>query len=1061
VSPADELPVGTVTFLFTDIEGSTQLLKQLGGDRYGEALTDHQRILRESFAEHGGHEIDTQGDSFFVAFRRAKDAVSCAIACQRGLGEHSWPEGTELRVRMGIHTGEPAMGGQRYVGLGVNRGARIAAAGHGGQVLLSQTTRELLRDDPVADVSLRDLGEHQLKDMDEPERIYQLGAPGLQDDFPELKTAAPTPFEGREGELAEAAAEEMARSWRRPGRRALLIATFGAAIVGAMLGVLLMQGGDSNASASVGANAVGVIDPDEGNVVDEVPVGVAPGGIAAGADAVWVTNTGGNTVSRIDPETNDVRQTIQVGGGPSGVAVGDGAVWVANSLDGSVTRIDLETSLPSQTIPVGNGPSGVAFGNGAVWVTNSTDGTVTRIDPASGRPGKTFPAIVGASALTIAFDRLWIVSPPSGSVAVLDARSGGLVKQIAVGGDPSAVAAGTDAIWVANRSDGTISKLDPETLTVGDVVRVGKSPAGVAAGPDAVWVANAGDGSISRFDPSNTADVESTPLENPPRGVVLAPQGLYVAVGSRGTEHRGGTLEVLTGVLDSVDPALAYSFESWAVLTMTNDGLVGFRKVGGAQGAQLVPDLATELPAPTDSGKTYTFQVRPGIRYSNGKLVQPGDFRRALERVFELESPGAPYYGGIVGADLCARGEACDLSRGVVTNRAARTVTIHLSAPDGDLLTKLAMPWAYAVPVSTPAKRASANSPVPATGPYRIAGYREKTETYRLVRNDGFREWSADAQPDGFPDVVSVSGRFGFLNSDRIRAVSRGTGDIAYGAGPPIPAEELEQLAARYPSRLHLNTAFSTHLFFLNTRVKPFADVRVRRAVGYAFDSEAYVKQAGGVLAPTCQLLPPSFPGYRPLCPYEAAGVGRLGRARALVRAAGASGTRVTIWVPAPQAALGRYLASILELLDFRASVRAIPLDPATGVRAYFDAVGDSRTGAQIGFGGWTADYPSASSFIPPILSCAAFVPNSPQNQNLSQFCDAAIDAKMKRAASLQAQDPPAATLLWQEVERDLLAQAPIVPTANRRNADFTAARVGNYQYNPQWGVLLSQLWVQ
>ena len=132
-----ELPIGTVTFLFTDIEGSTQLVKQLR-DRYGEALGDHQRILRETFAEHDGHEIDTQGDSFFVAFRRAKDAVAAAIACQRRLAAHPWPN-APIRVRMGIHTGEPAMGGERYVGIGVHRAARICAAGHGGQVLLSQS----------------------------------------------------------------------------------------------------------------------------------------------------------------------------------------------------------------------------------------------------------------------------------------------------------------------------------------------------------------------------------------------------------------------------------------------------------------------------------------------------------------------------------------------------------------------------------------------------------------------------------------------------------------------------------------------------------------------------------------------------------------------------------------------------------------------------------------------------------------------------------------------------------------------------------------------------------
>jgi class 3 adenylate cyclase len=127
----DELPVGTVTFLFTDIEGSTRLVKLLR-DRYGEALEAHQGILRMSFAEHGGHEIDTQGDSFFVAFRRAKDAVSAAIVSQRRLEEHSWPDDTHLRVRMGIHTGEPAVGGERYVGLGVHRAVGVTQ-GRGGR----------------------------------------------------------------------------------------------------------------------------------------------------------------------------------------------------------------------------------------------------------------------------------------------------------------------------------------------------------------------------------------------------------------------------------------------------------------------------------------------------------------------------------------------------------------------------------------------------------------------------------------------------------------------------------------------------------------------------------------------------------------------------------------------------------------------------------------------------------------------------------------------------------------------------------------------------------------
>src|SRR5262249_24486428 len=137
-----ELPSGTVTFLFTDIEGSTALLRRLGS-LYGGVLAEHQRILREAFAAHRGHEVDTQGDSFFMAFNRAKDAVSAAVDAQRDLAAHQWPDGAELRVRMGLHTGEPQVGEQRYVGMGVHKAARIGAAGHGGQVLLSSTTREL------------------------------------------------------------------------------------------------------------------------------------------------------------------------------------------------------------------------------------------------------------------------------------------------------------------------------------------------------------------------------------------------------------------------------------------------------------------------------------------------------------------------------------------------------------------------------------------------------------------------------------------------------------------------------------------------------------------------------------------------------------------------------------------------------------------------------------------------------------------------------------------------------------------------------------------------------
>src|SRR5690349_9981115 len=171
-----DLPHGTVTFLFTDVEGSTALLRRLGS-RYAETLEDHLGILRAAVADHGGHEIDTQGDALFAAFTRATDAVEAAVQAQRALAAHDWPDGDAVSVRMGLHTGEPAAGRERFVGLGVHRAARICAAAHGGQVLVSDATHQVLGDDPPADVAFKDLGRRRLKDFAEPQHVFQLVAP--------------------------------------------------------------------------------------------------------------------------------------------------------------------------------------------------------------------------------------------------------------------------------------------------------------------------------------------------------------------------------------------------------------------------------------------------------------------------------------------------------------------------------------------------------------------------------------------------------------------------------------------------------------------------------------------------------------------------------------------------------------------------------------------------------------------------------------------------------------------------------------------------------------------
>jgi class 3 adenylate cyclase len=203
-------PGGIVTFLFTDVEGSTRLAKEMGDARWAELLEQHQGILRQSFSAHFGREVDTQGDSFFVVFARPTDAVAAAIEGQRSLEEHPWPDGGRVRVRLGLHTGDALARGDRYVGQEVHRASRICDAGHGGQIVVSETTADLVKGSLSKDTTLAALGQHRLKDLSEPQRLFQLGTAGLPLEFPRLRSldaphnlpAERSSFVGREQEIA-------------------------------------------------------------------------------------------------------------------------------------------------------------------------------------------------------------------------------------------------------------------------------------------------------------------------------------------------------------------------------------------------------------------------------------------------------------------------------------------------------------------------------------------------------------------------------------------------------------------------------------------------------------------------------------------------------------------------------------------------------------------------------------------------------------------------------------------------------------------------------------------
>jgi class 3 adenylate cyclase len=208
------LPSGTVTFVFSDVEGSTALLKRLG-ERFDDVLSAHRRLMRERFVEHGGVEIDTQGDAFFFAFPRARDAVTAAVEAQRAHAEYEWPDGVDVRVRMGLHTGEPALGSEGYLGLDVVRAARLCTAGSGGHVLLSETTRALVGSSLPEGVSIFPLGERRLKDIDEPERVFELEIEGAARPEAPVQTGPPADVSDPDADIGKRMAARIEASVRR------------------------------------------------------------------------------------------------------------------------------------------------------------------------------------------------------------------------------------------------------------------------------------------------------------------------------------------------------------------------------------------------------------------------------------------------------------------------------------------------------------------------------------------------------------------------------------------------------------------------------------------------------------------------------------------------------------------------------------------------------------------------------------------------------------------------------------------------------------------------------
>jgi YVTN family beta-propeller protein len=1035
---------GIRTFLIADVRGYTLFTQERGDEAAAKLAARFAAIAREVVEDHGGSVIELRGDEALAVFDSARQAILAAAHAQdRFLEETIADPAFPLPVGVGLDAGEAVRLGTGYRGGALNLAARLCGRAGPGEILASQGVIHLAR--RVEGIRYVERGDQHLKGLTEPVRVVKVvseqGDPAVRfrDLAPRRPVRGPVPL----------------RVVRRHPVPSVLVALFLAAAVAVPTTIALRGGGGG--LSPVEPNSVGVIDPETGHIVRQIMLPNPPGSMVEGHGAVWVTAPNDGSILRIDVGTEAVVDQIPVGDSPAAVAVGLGAVWVVDSAGPSLVRVSPDTNEVVKTIPVGNGPVGVALAGGAVWVTNRLDGTVSRIDPETNEVTATVP--VGDAPTGIAADEggVWVANGDSGTVVRVDAGTNTLDRFVHVGNQPGPVAVGPDGVWVANTLDGTVSYIDPATGSVAETIAVGSGPSAMAFVGDSLWVASEFGGFVSQVKADTHDVVETIRTVSAPRGATAVGKALWVSVGGSVTSHPGGTLRVVSSALDSIDPAVS---GAWWILINTNDGLLGWKRTGGTEGGTLVPDLAVSLPTLAEDGKTYRFQLRDGIRYSTGDPVRASDFRAALERGFRIKDSYLRTYGGfaaLAGAPACLDAPTtCDLSEGVETDDAAGTITFHLVEPDPSFLYKLTLPMAYAVPAGAPSAD-TGTSPVPATGPYMIDQY-VKGKQLVLVRNPRFHEWYAPAQPQGYPDRIVVT--LGSSASEQLAEVERGRADWMTDWAR-LTSENIETLVTQYAGQVHTYPQKWTYWVALNTSMPPFNDPRARKAVNYALDRSEVVDEYGGPqrAGVTCQFLPPNLPGYRPYCPYtlEPNPAGQwtapdLDQARRLVRASGTSGDMVALFLrklggtPEP---VGRYLAGLLRELGYR--VRFASLSD----QRYFAALGSSDR-FQAGIAGWISDFPAASDFFLGAPTCG-----SEFNPYSAAFCDLHLDSIIQRAERVQSSDPQRAGELFASADRRIVDRSPIVALTNPIGLDFVSVRVGNYQYNPQWGILLDQLWVQ
>ncbi len=478
---------------------------------------------------------------------------------------------------------------------------------------------------------------------------------------------------------------------------------------------------------------------------------------------------------------------------------------------------------------------------------------------------------------------------------------------------------------------------------------------------------------------------------------------------------------------DYLDPSLSYTIEGLSAMWETYVPLLTYEHKNGSAGTNLMPGLARALPKIGDGGRTYTLYLHKGLKYSDGTPVRASDFPATIERLIVLNSAGTPFFTDIVGAEKFSETKKGGIP-GIETDDATGRIVIHLVKPRSTFSNELATLFSAPLPADTPRKDLSGDPP-PGTGPYMIASSKPGSG-WTYERNP---EW---AKVDG-PKLTRIpSGHYDDIDVKVIRNAETAVNEVIKGKidwmEEPPPADRYQELSERFKgSQLLVTPQIDVYYFWMNTKVAPFDDVKVRQAVNYAVDPAALERIYGGMLKGVQQVLPEAMPGHKTfeLYPHD------LRKARQMIAAADPAERKVTVWTntyPANRQA-GEYYEDVLRKIGLQPTLKVLSTDN------YQTIIGNPSTpNLDTGWAAWYMDYPHPNDYFSPQLSGENIL--SSANSNYSQFDDPAINRKIAKLGT----EPlgPEQEAAYAQLDREVMEQAPWAPFGTAEMITFVAAGI-------------------